>query len=166
MNSGCYGEDISKIILSIEVMDKDGNVKELKNNQIKFFYRGCNIDRDLIILSAKFKGDLSEKKQIEKKQFELIQRKKESQPSQIKTCGSTFKNSENKKAWELIKESKCEKMSVGNAKISEKHCNFFVNQGNATSQDVEELINKVKEQVFKTTNTKLELEIKIIGKNK
>ena len=101
MNSGCYGEDISKIIFSIEVMDKDGNIKELKNNQIKFFYRGCNIDKDLIILSAKFKGDLSEKKKIQKKQFDLIRRKKESQPSQIKTCGSTFKNSENKKAWNL-----------------------------------------------------------------
>ena len=166
MNSGCYGEDISKIIFSVEVIDQEGNIKNLKSDQIKFFYRGSDLEDNLIILSAKFKGQLSEKKDIERKQLHLIQKKKESQPQQIKTCGSTFKNSENKKAWELIKESKCEKMSVGNAKISEKHCNFFVNQGNATSQDVEELINRVKEQVFKATNTKLELEIKIIGKNK
>ena len=164
MNSGCYGEDISKIILSIEVIDKEGNIKELKNNQIKFFYRGCNLDKDLIILSAKFKGELSEKKKITKKQSELIQRKKESQPSQIKTCGSTFKNSENKKAWELIKESNCEMMSVGDAGISEKHCNFFINKGKATSKDIEELIDQVKKQVFQKTNIDLELEIKVIGK--
>ena len=162
MNSGCYGEDISKIIFSIEVMDKDGNVKELKNNQIKFFYRGCNIDKDLIILSAKFKGDLSEKKKIEKKQFDLIRRKKESQPSQIKTCGSTFKNSENKKAWELIKESNCEMMSVGDAKISEKHCNFFVNRGNASFDDMKKLIDFVSKRVLEKTGISLEKEIKIL----
>ena len=166
MNSGCYGEDISKIIFSVEVVDKEGNIKNLKGDQIKFFYRGSNLENNLIILSAKFKGQLSEKKNIEKKQLELIKRKKESQPNQIKTCGSTFKNSKNKKAWELIKESNCEKISVGNARISEKHCNFFVNERNATSQDIEELINRVKKQVFEKTNTNLELEIKIIGKNK
>ncbi len=166
MNSGCYNEEISKIIFSLEVIDQDGNVKEIKRNQIKFFYRGCNLEDNLIILSAKFKGCLSEKKNIENKQFQLIQRKKESQPSQVKTCGSTFKNSKDKKAWELIKESNCEKMSVGNAKISEKHCNFFINEGDATSQDIEELINKVKKKVFEKTNINLELEIKILGKNK
>ena len=166
MNSGCYNEEISKIIFSLEVIDQDGNVKEIKKNQIKFFYRGCNLEDNLIILSAKFKGCLSEKKNIENKQFQLIQRKKESQPSQVKTCGSTFKNSKDKKAWELIKESNCEKMSVGNAKISEKHCNFFINEGDATSQDIEELINKVKKKVFEKTNINLELEIKILGKNK
>ena len=166
MNSGCYDEEISKIIFSLEVMDQDGNIKELQKNQIKFFYRGCDLEDNLIILSAKFKGHLSEKKDIENRKIQLIQRKKESQPSQVKTCGSTFKNSNAKKAWELIKESNCEKMSVGKARISEKHCNFFINEGNATSKDIEKLINKVKKQVFEKTRINLELEIKIIGKNK
>lgn len=166
MNSGCYDEEISKIIFSLEVMDQDGNIKELQKNQIKFFYRGCDLEDNLIILSAKFKGHLSEKKDIENRKIQLIQRKKESQPSQVKTCGSTFKNSNDKKAWELIKESNCEKMSVGKARISEKHCNFFINEGNATSKDIEKLINKVKKQVFEKTSINLELEIKIIGKNK
>ena len=163
MNSGCYDEEISKIIFSLEVMDQDGNIKELQKNQIKFFYRGCDLEDNLIILSAKFKGHLSEKKDIENRKIQLIQRKKESQPSQVKTCGSTFKNSNDKKAWELIKESNCEKMSVGKARISEKHCNFFINEGNATSKDIEKLINKVKKQVFEKTSINLELEIKIIG---
>ena len=90
-------------------------------------------------------------------------KKKNSQPSQIKTCGSTFKNTKNKKAWELIKDSNCENMQVGNAKISEKHCNFFINNGKATAKNLEDLINKVKEKVFLKSKINLELEIKIIG---
>jgi len=106
------------------------------------------------------------KLKIEEKQKGMLEKKKKSQPGQIKTCGSTFKNPKNKKAWELIKESNCENFKVGSAKISEKHCNFFVNDGNAKSKDLEELINKVKETVYQKTKINLELEIKIIGYNK
>jgi UDP-N-acetylmuramate dehydrogenase len=94
-----------------------------------------------------------------------LNKKKKSQPSQIKTCGSTFKNTDNKKAWELIKESNCQNLKIGNARISEKHCNFFVNEGKATSKELEQLINKVKETVYQKTKINLELEIKIIGYN-
>ena len=94
----------------------------------------------------------------------MIKKKKESQPNQIKTCGSTFKNPNKEKAWSLIKRSNCDKISVGNAKISEKHCNFFVNNGNASSNEIEELIEKVKNQVFNKTGVNLDLEIKIVGK--
>ena len=100
---------------------------------------------------------------IEKKQEELIQRKKKSQPSQIKTGGSTFKNINEKKAWMLIKESGCDKFYVGDAKISQKHCNFFINNGKAKASDIEKLINKVKKEVQNKTGVNLELEIKIIG---
>ena len=93
-----------------------------------------------------------------------MERKKLSQPSQIKTCGSTFKNlSEDKKAWKLIKEAGCEQLKEGDASISEKHCNFFVNNGNAKSSDIENLIKKVKKKVHEKTGVNLELEIKIIG---
>ena len=91
-------------------------------------------------------------------------KKKLSQPSQIKTCGSTFKNINNeKKAWMLIKQSGCENYYEGDAIISKKHCNFFVNNGNAKSSDIENLIKKVKKKVFEETGVNLELEIKIIG---
>ena len=90
-------------------------------------------------------------------------KKKQSQPSRIKTCGSTFKNPRDKKAWELIKSANCSHFTIGGASISQKHNNFFINNGNATSLDIENLINKVKEEVFLKTGTKLELEIKIIG---
>jgi UDP-N-acetylmuramate dehydrogenase len=166
MNSGCYNSDISKILLSIKVIDDKGNEKEITTDKIKFYYRGTNLPENYIILSAKLKGNISSKELIEKRQVELIRKKKESQPSQIKTGGSTFKNENNKKAWVLIKESGCDKFYVGDAKISEKHCNFFVNNGKAKTSDVEELINKVKKEVKSKTGIDLKLEIKIIGNEK
>tara|TARA_B100001059_G_C17806917_1_gene569774 strand:+ start:375 stop:1277 length:903 start_codon:yes stop_codon:yes gene_type:complete len=163
MNSGCYGDDISKILTSIKVIDFNGKIFEIENNDINFQYRGCNLPNDIIILSAKFEGKHLPKEKVEEKQKSLIERKKNSQPSQIKTCGSTFKNTLNKKAWELIKNSDCAEMSVGDAKISKKHCNFFVNEGKASSADIEELMNKVNKKVFEKTGIKLELEIKVVG---
>ena len=163
MNSGCYENEISKILVSVEVIDENGKIFEIEKDKINFFYRGCDLPNNFIILSAKLKGLKLDKSKIEKKQSEFIKKKKESQPSQIKTCGSTFKNTKNYKAWELIKKSNCEKMFVGKAKISQKHCNFFVNEGNAKATEIEQLIHKTKEQVFKKTGIKLELEIKIIG---
>ena len=166
MNSGCYGSDISKILLSIKVLDNLGQEKEIKSDDIKFSYRGTDLSNNLIILSAKMRGVISSRDLIEKKRNELIKKKKESQPSQIKTGGSTFKNNNNKKAWALIKESGCDQFSVGNAKISSKHCNFFINDGKARSSDIEELIKKVKKEVKIKTGVNLELEIKIIGDEK
>tara|TARA_B100000965_G_scaffold380314_1_gene376778 strand:- start:82 stop:984 length:903 start_codon:yes stop_codon:yes gene_type:complete len=163
MNSGCYGEDISGVLVSLKTIDIFGNIKEISKKDIEFHYRGSNLPEDLIILSVKLKGTSSEKNNIEKKQKEFVEKKKKSQPSQIKTCGSTFKNPKNKKAWSLIKESGCDTLSVGEAKISEKHCNFFVNNGKATSYEIEELIKKVQNQVLKKTGINLELEIKVIG---
>ena len=165
MNSGCYDNDMSKIIISINVLDrKKMTEKEIKKENIKFFYRGTDLSNDFIILSAKLRCSLGKKNEIEKKQNELIERKKLSQPSQIKTCGSTFKNfSKNKKAWELIKESGCSNFKEGDAIISQKHCNFFVNNGSAKSKDIENLMKKVQKRVYEKTGVNLELEIKIVG---
>ena len=165
MNSGCYGDDISKILISINVIDiKDCKEKVIKREDIKFFYRGTNLPLEYIIVSAKLKGKIKSKSTIEEKQNNFIKKKKLSQPSQIKTCGSTFKNLSNqKKAWQVIKQTGCDKFREGDAVISEKHCNFFVNNGNAKSADIENLINKVKKTVNDKAGVNLELEIKIIG---
>ena len=165
MNSGCYENDISKVLISIRAIDKKKlSSVEIKKEDIKFLYRGTNLPNDLIIISAKLKGTVSVKEKIEKKQLDLIEKKKTSQPNQIKTCGSTFKNvSKDKKAWMLIKEAGCENYQEGDAIISQKHCNFFVNNGNAKSSDIENLINKVKKKVQEKTGVNLELEIKIVG---
>ena len=165
MNSGCYENDISKVLLSIRAIDKKRlSVIEIKKKDIKFLYRGTNLSDDLIIISARLQGTTSVIEKIEKKQSDLIEKKKSSQPSQIKTCGSTFKNvSKDKKAWMLIKEAGCEDFREGDATISQKHCNFFVNNGNAKSSDIENLIDKVKKKVQEKTGVNLELEIKIVG---
>ena len=94
----------------------------------------------------------------------LLKEKKLSQPSQIKTCGSTFKNvNEDNKAWKLIKEAGCVNFQEGDAVISQKHCNFFVNNGKAKAKDIENLMKKVQKKVYEKTGVNLELEIKIVG---
>ena len=165
MNSGCYDSDISKFIISIKVLDKKKMIEsEIKKEDIKFFYRGTDLSNDFIILSTKLKCSSGDKNEIEKVQKELIERKKISQPSQIKTCGSTFKNiNGDKKAWMLIKEAGCNNYSEGDAVISKKHCNFFVNNGKARSRDIENLVKKVQKKVLEKTGINLELEIKIVG---
>ena len=152
-------------MLSIKVIDKKKLSEiEIKKQDIKFLYRGTDLSDDFIIISAKLRGSLGEKNLIEKKQVNFIERKKLSQPSQIKTCGSTFKNLSNeKKAWRLIQDAGCSDFKVGGASISQKHCNFFVNNGNAKSSDIESLIKKVKKTVYEKSGVNLELEIKIIG---
>ena len=163
MNAGCYGNDISKILVSVQVMDFNGKMKIIYSQDIKFSYRGCSLDNNLIFISATFRGKRENKINIEKRMNNLIERKKKDQPSKIKTCGSTFKNPDNNKAWKLIKDSGCAGMSLGDAYISEKHCNFFVNRGNAKSEHLENLINQVKDQVLNKTGINLELELQIIG---
>ena len=164
MNSGCYEEDISKILVSVQAMDLNGNLKIIYSSDIKFSYRGCDLDKSLIFISATFKGKKNNKSEIKKKMINLINKKSLTQPSKIKTCGSTFKNPKNNKAWKLIKDSGCQGMNIGDAHISIKHCNFFVNKGKAKSKDLEDLIIEVQKKVLKKTGVNLEPEVQIIGK--
>ena len=163
MNSGCYGKDISKIMVSVQVMDFSGKIRVIYSSGIKFSYRGSDLDNKLIFISATFRGKKNNKPNIQKKINNLVERKKKDQPYKIKTCGSTFKNPGSRKAWKLIKDSGCAGMSVGDAYISEKHCNFFVNRGHSKSSDLENLIYKVKSKVLDKTGINLELELQIIG---
>ena len=163
MNSGCYGEDISKILVSVQTMDLDGKINVINSSNIKFYYRGSSLDNNLIFISGTFRGQKKNKLNIQNKINKFVKQKKDTQPSQIKTCGSTFKNPNNKKAWKLIKDSDCSEMKIGDACISKKHCNFFVNKGNAKSKDLEKLIHEVRSKVLEKTGTNLELEIQIIG---
>ncbi len=165
MNSGCYGEDISKILVSVQVMDLEGKIRVIKSTEIDFFYRGSSLDNNLVFISATFKGRKENKSKIKSKMEKLVNKKKKDQPSKIKTCGSTFKNPEGNKAWELIKNSGCAGASLGDASVSKKHCNFFINKGKARSKDLEDLIYKVKSKVLKDTGINLELELHIIGEN-
>mgnify|MGYP006131317737 FL=1 len=167
MNSGCYDYNISQSLISLQAISKNGEPKLINSKQINFKYRGSDISKDLIFLSATFIGKKKSKENIKEIMEMLILRKKKSQPSQIKTCGSTFKNpieQTKKKSWELIKESGCESLSFGGASLSPQHVNFFVNNGKATASDMENLIESVKKKVLSSTGIKLELELEVIGK--
>tara|TARA_Y100001970_G_scaffold210248_1_gene256444 strand:+ start:134 stop:1039 length:906 start_codon:yes stop_codon:yes gene_type:complete len=165
MNAGCFKREFKDILISIQVINKMGQISTIPVKDINFKYRDSGLSDDLIFLSASFKGNKKNKEKI-KNEIKLLKEKKEqTQPTRIKTSGSTFKNpidQSNKKVWELINESVSLQKSFGDACISEKHCNFFVNKGNATFEDMKKLINYVSDCVFKKTEVKLETEIKIL----
>jgi len=165
MNAGCLGSEFKDILISIQAIDKLGNIISIQKKDINFEYRKNNLSEDLIFLSASFKGKKGEKKEIQEKTIRLKKEKEKNQPTRIKTGGSTFKNpvsQTNKKVWELINESVPLDKEFGDACISKKHCNFFVNNGNATFKDMNRLINFVVDNVYKKTGIKLEKEIKIL----
>ena len=165
MNAGCFGDEFKDILLSIQAIDNFGNVITIPTQDIKFEYRKNNLSEDLIFLSASFKGTKSKLTSIKNKMTKLKIEKEKNQPTRIKTSGSTFKNpvsQTKKKVWELIKESVPLDQSFGDASISEKHCNFFVNKGNATFEDMSKLINFVSKKVLEKTGISLEKEIKIL----
>ena len=165
MNAGCFGKEFKDILLSVQAIDKVGNVITIPAKDIKFQYRKNDLSEELIFLSASFKGFLGEASQIKKETNRLKSKKEKSQPTKIKTSGSTFKNpisQTEKKVWELIKESVPLDQKFGDACISEKHCNFFVNKGNASFKDMSKLIEFVSKKVLEKTGISLEKEIKIL----
>ena len=165
INSGCFGKEFKDILLSVQVIDRNGVIKTIPSSKIKFGYRHSPLDKDLIFLSASFQGIKKNKEEINKEINKLKEEKNRRQPSRIKTGGSTFKNPINQtdiKVWELIKNSISTTKSFGDAKISEKHCNFLVNSKNAKFEDMMKLINFIKSEVEKKKNIKLETEIEII----
>ena len=165
MNAGCFGKEFKDILISIQAIDKLGNVITIFAKDINFEYRKNDLQNDLIFLSASFKGIKSDQSKIFEKMKKLKIKKDKSQPTKIRTSGSTFKNpisQTNKKVWELIKESVPLDKSFGDACISDKHCNFFVNKGNAKFEDMNNLIDFVAKRVFEKTGINLEKEIKIL----
>ena len=166
MNSGCYGSDISKVVLSVTVIDMNGEIKIISNKDINFSYRHSSLTKNQIITNIEMKGSFLEKQKILEIMKNLKDKKDTEQPQKIKTGGSTFKNPKNsdKKAWQLIKESGCADLRVGRIKLSNLHCNFLENLDKASSEDAENLIEKIKKEVFKKTNVNLELELEVVGK--
>ncbi len=165
MNAGCFGKEFKDILLSIQAIDKGGNVITIPSKNIKFEYRNNDLSEDLVFLSASFKGVKNDSDKISKEMNKLKAEKEKNQPTKIKTSGSTFKNpvmQTEKKVWELIKDSVPLDKSFGDAVISSKHCNFFVNRGQATFKDMKKLIDFVAKKVLENTGVRLEKEIKIL----
>ena len=165
MNAGCFGREFKDILISVQAIDISGQVLTIPVKEINFKYRDSRLSDNLIFLSASFKGYKKNLNLIKNEMEKLRKKKEKAQPTKIKTSGSTFKNpvdQSDKKVWQLIKESVSLDKSFGDAGISEKHCNFFVNKGNAKFKDMKNLIDFVTESVLKKTGVKLETEIKIL----
>jgi UDP-N-acetylmuramate dehydrogenase len=166
MNSGCFETEFKDILLSVQALDRSGKVLTIPSSSIKFDYRKSDLPRDLIFLSASFKGKFKKKDLVERDMKIFKKKKDNAQPTQVKTGGSTFKNpikQTNKKVWELIKSSVPKNTTFGGAMISDKHSNFFVNKNKATFDDMKKLIDFVKKNVKEKTGIDLDLEIEIVG---
>tara|TARA_B100000131_G_scaffold92312_1_gene89111 strand:+ start:855 stop:1763 length:909 start_codon:yes stop_codon:yes gene_type:complete len=165
MNSGCFNKEFKDVLISLQVIDFDGQIKTIPSSKINFKYRGNDLPKDIIFLSATFKGSIKIKSEIQNYMKELKEKKEASQPTRLKTSGSTFKNPKdqtNKKVWELIKASVSTNINFGDAAISEKHLNFFVNKKNASYLEMKSLIDYVKNKVKDKTGISLDLEIIIV----
>ncbi len=165
MNSGCFGNEFKDFLVSIQTIDFDGSIKSIPANKIIFKYRETDLPKDTIFLSGTFKTQKKKKIEIEKLINDLKLKKETTQPTRIKTGGSTFKNPNeypNKKVWQLIKSVIPKKINFGDASISEKHANFFVNKNKASYSDMKSLIDYVKEKVKIKTGIDLNLEIVIV----
>ena len=163
MNSGAYGSEIKKILIDVTAINEKGIQKKFSVEDLNLGYRTNKLGQEWMFLKARFKSASGSKDLIQKKMKEIIQSRKASQPTGQKTGGSTFMNGEDFKAWELIDNSGCRGLKNGGAIISNKHCNFIINENNATATDIETLGEIVREKVFKKTGKKLKWEIKIIG---
>ena len=165
MNSGCFKKEFKDILVSVQYIDFNGSVKSINSKSINFEYRGSNLPKDVIFLSATFKGIKKNINEIQKEIDKLKNKKDQAQPSRIKTGGSTFKNPNDKtdkKVWQLIKESIPNDIKFGDAKISEKHSNFFVNTSNSSYRDMKALIDFVRNKVKEKTDIDINLEIVIV----
>ena len=166
MNAGAHGKEIKDILIEAEVIDSTGNFKVLSLEEMEMSYRHCGVPKDYIFLSGLFKTNEDEPSDIQKRLEEIEARRLESQPITERTGGSTFKNPKGYKAWELIEAAGCRGVSIGGAMVSEKHCNFLVNTGNANANDLENLGNLVQKKVQDSTGIELEWEIKLLGVHK
>ena len=166
MNAGSYHQEISDHLIKLEALDEHGNLITINKEDCGFKYRSNSLSDKLIFTKAYLKIQPGNKSVIQEKIQNIQHEREASQPIRSKTGGSSFKNPPNSKAWELIDQAGCRGLHVGGAMMSDKHCNFLINTGEATALDIEQLGEKVRQSVFKNSGIMLEWEIKIIGSHK
>lgn len=167
MNAGAYGGEIKNVIQSARAADADGNISEFSKEEMELSYRTSVFQRrNSIITKAVFKLHKAEKSEIEARMNELMARRKEKQPLEYPNAGSTFKRPQGQFAGKLIQDCGLKGVSIGGAQVSEKHSGFVINTGNATSDDIKRLIEKVQQTVLEKTGYFLECEVRIIPYSK
>ena len=164
MNAGCYGSEFKDIVIAIEVLDTNGKLLKLSNSEIGFRHRSNNLPNDFIITKAIFKTKIMDQTIIDELMSEINLKRLSSQPVKERTGGSTFVNPESNSTWKLIDKSGLRGYRIGDAKMSELHCNFMINIENALAKDLEDLGEFVRQKVLEDSNILLEWEIKRIGK--
>ncbi len=163
MNAGAYGTEFKDVLLWAEALDERGNLHRLPSAEMKFGYRHCGIPETWIFLAARLKGRAGDPVAIRTRMDEIQAAREESQPIRSRTGGSTFANPEGHKAWQLVDAAGCRGLVVGDAQVSEQHCNFLINRGNATAADLETLGETVRERVKAQSGIELRWEIRRIG---
>jgi len=163
MNAGAYGRETSDVLTAIEAVSGDGSIHHVAADTLDFSYRHCDAPDDWIITLAVLKGKAEPPGIIAARMAEIDEAREETQPIRTRTGGSTFKNPPGAKAWQLIDAAGCRGLRRGGAQVSELHCNFLINTGNATAADLEGLGEDVRRRVFDQSGIALEWEIKIIG---
>lgn len=163
MNAGAYGGEIKAVLRRAWALDPAGGLRELSNSEMGFSYRHCGVPEDWIFTEAEFEGIPGDKAEITARMEEIGDSRMDSQPVRSRTGGSTFANPEGAKAWELIDAAGCRGLRIGNAMVSEQHCNFLINTGDATAADIEGLGEEVRRRVKDNSGIELRWEIRRIG---
>ncbi len=163
MNGGAYGRETCEILVECDIVLRSGECRTLSVEELGYSYRHSDLPPQAVVLSATFRGAPGEPAAIQEEMDRIASSREESQPLRTRTGGSTFKNPTGHKAWALIDAAGCRGLTHGDAQVSEKHCNFLLNLGNATSAQIEELGEEVRRRVVEKTNIQLEWEIQRIG---
>ncbi len=166
MNAGAYGREFKDVLKFARGLDRAGNVRELSNSDMKFVYRSSGAPEGLIFTAATFEGVPGDPAVIQKRMDEITAARESTQPVKSRTGGSTFKNPPGAKAWQLIDAAGCRGLRIGAAQVSEQHCNFLINTGEATAADIEALGEEVRRRVREASGVDLEWEIKRLGRTK
>jgi UDP-N-acetylmuramate dehydrogenase len=163
MNAGANGAETKDILIDATGIDRKGNKLAFTNAEMKFVYRNCGVEPSVIFTSARFRGRAAAPEAIRARMNEVQQHRESAQPIREKTGGSTFKNPPGDSAWKLIDAAGCRGLRIGVAQVSEMHCNFLINTGNATGHDIETLGETVRARVKQNFGIELHWEIKRIG---
>ena len=163
MNAGANGAETKDVLIEATGIDREGNKIAFSNAEMKFVYRNCGIDPSVIFTSARFRGTRAAPEAIRARMSEVQDHRERAQPIREKTGGSTFKNPPGDSAWKLIDAAGCRGLQVGDAQVSEMHCNFLINTGNASARDIETLGETVRARVKQNSGIELHWEIKRIG---
>jgi len=163
MNGGAYGRETKDVVVEARAVDRQGRIHVLSNGDLHYSYRHCGAPEDYIFTHAVFAGERGDRAAIAAEMDKITESREATQPIKSRTGGSTFKNPPGRKAWQLIDAAGCRGLRIGDAQISEMHCNFLINLGGATAADIETLGETVRQRVKDNSGVDLEWEIKRIG---